>query len=174
MSAAAVISLTGKAGDQPAWVAYFVAFILIVLLIVQTAREGFSGDQPFDYGGTQRRDVLLSHTGSDGRTLAEKINDALEKHGPVAVAKAVEQTGQKEGLVATTNGAPAFWEGSLYNLEGKMKGGAIVSDRSGQGGEGFRERLDDSALLNEGFDDSKMENFDDADLLKQNFRGSRW
>jgi len=169
----AAISLTGKAGDQPAWVAYLVAFILIVLLIVQTAREGFSAGQPFDYGGTQRRDVLLSHTGSDGRSLAEKINDALEKHGPAAVAKAVEQTGQKEGLVATTNGAPAFWEGSLYNLEGKMKGGAIAADRGGQG-EGFRERLDDGALL-EGFDDSKlMEGFDDGDLLKQNFRGSRW
>jgi hypothetical protein len=139
--------------------------VLLLVLIASGATESFSG-QPFDYGIGQRRDVLLSHTGSDQRSLAAKIDDAITEHGAKEVAVAV-----KEGLVASTNGAPAFWEGARYNLEGTMKGGAINPQRSN---EAFREGMNDSDMLERFDDHDLLESFDDADLLKQNFQGGKW
>jgi len=167
------MSLVEKLNSPLALAGYrAVVLVFLVVIIILTAKsEGFSGDAPFDYGIGQRRDILLSHTGSDGRSLASKINDAITKHTE-------EAPKAKEGLVATNNGAPAFWDNGLYNLEGKIKGGAIDAGRNGENFddqalvESYRERLDDSDLLRQ---ESMGEQSIDQQLLNQDgFRGRRW
>jgi len=142
-----------------------IIFYFIILLLANVAGlrvnvnavtiEGFDGH---DYGGKQRRDVMRSDIGASGLSLADKIREAIALHEATAAAKAVAAPAVTEGLVGSAGEAPAFWEGGRYNLEGKMKGGAIDIP----GNEGFRrDRLTD-AELSEGF---RRDRLNDEELL---------
>jgi hypothetical protein len=138
---------------------------LWILIVSIVKKEGYSDGQPFDYGMGQRRDVMRSDTGADPRSLSAKINDAVTQQENMRASR-------QENLVGTASVAPAFWEGSMYNLEGKMVGGAIESQRASE------TTPETTAPTQEGFDDQVLLGREtmvsDEDLLKQNFRGSKW
>lgn len=82
-------------------------------------------------GAQQRYDTSLSHTGADVHTENQKLNAARALATPPMPAKS-GLTGSRE--------APYFPEGSMYNIEGKRTGAAVVA------GEGFRSKFDAAKL----------------------------
>ncbi len=140
--------------------AFLLAMFIVFIIqnIVLATKESFEGSVPFDYGIRQRRDVMRTDTGSDERSLAEKINDYITNHkvSPVPTQES------KEGLVANASSAPAFWDNGMYNIEGKMVGGSVESTRAGEAFKSTRygklENFDDEKLL---------ERYDDRKLLEQ-------
>lgn len=138
-------------------IGYCVLMLILVIVCVSSCGSEGMTEVPFDYGIGQRRDVLLTHTGADTRSLSGKMKDAASRN---------KEGMRRERLVGSFGAAPVFHDGGKYNVEGSRRDGVVEPGRA----EGMIE-----AELLEQFEEP-LEAFSDEDLARQTdgYRASRF